>query len=122
MLYQSLPWPPKLWQLALLSDVDPRELCRLLRTGEDNTWTLLISAGLSRPACILPGEEVAGVSLPCALNAICTSGDAKFSNDDLRDVIYYLLTQLVKQIYDTFTYSADAFSRKVPVFPKSFVI
>lgn len=62
------------------------------------------------------------MSVPYALNAVCTSGNAKFFNDDLRDVIYYLLTQVVKQIYDTFTYSADAFSRKAPVFPKSFMI
>jgi len=50
------------------------------------------------------------------------SGNVKFSNDDLRDVLYYLLTQLVKQMYNTFTYSADAFSRNVPAFPKSFMI
>ena len=62
------------------------------------------------------------MSVPYALNVFCTSGKAKFSNDDLRDVIYYLLTQLVKQIYDTFTYSADVFNRKVPVFPKSFMM
>lgn len=60
------------------------------------------------------------MSVPYALNAICTSGNAKFSNDDLRNVIYYLPTRLVKQIYDTFTYSADAFSRKVAVFSQIF--
>lgn len=96
-----------------------RELCRLLRTGGDNIWTWLIPAGLSPPACMLPGEEVS-VSVLQVLTAI--SGKAEFSNDDLRDVIYYSLSQIVKQIHDTFTYSADVFRRKVPIFPKSFMM
>lgn len=62
------------------------------------------------------------MSVPCALNSVCTSGNAKFSNNDLRDVLCFLPTWLVKEIYDTFTYSADRFIRKVIVFPKSFMI
>lgn len=79
-------------------------------------WALVVAAG--RMQCYMKGWPV---PVPYALKAIWTSRNTKFSHDDLRDVIYYLLTKLVKQIYDTFTYSADAFSRKVPVFPKFFM-
>lgn len=48
---------PQRWWLVLLNGVDPCDLFRLLRTGGDNVWTWLIPAGLSAPACMLPGEE-----------------------------------------------------------------
>lgn len=53
----------QLRELVSLSYGDPQELCRHLRVGEGDTCILLIPAELSPPACILPGEEVASLSL-----------------------------------------------------------